>query len=154
MASTGHIFLGNHVINHTKGSAPTSAPGHGLDLYLRNLGPVAYGGRTLGTARGGCIPEFTYVGGPGPSLIAIHGQDFHPRSQTVMAHVDLARGMAHGGHILLGNLEIAQTNGTTLVIGSYPIWTRHVVELGPIIETHPEQRLRLWNLVSQGAHEQ
>jgi hypothetical protein len=56
MASTGHILLGSHAVNHTKGSAPTSALGHGPDLPLGNLGPAAYGGRTLKTAHGGYIP--------------------------------------------------------------------------------------------------
>ena len=69
---TGHILLGNHMVNHTKGSAPASAPCHGLDLHLRDLGPMAYGGRTLRTAYGGYILEFTYVGGPGPSLTTGH----------------------------------------------------------------------------------
>jgi hypothetical protein len=56
MASTGHILLGNHVVNHTKGSAPTFALCHGPNLPLKNLGPAAYGGRTLRTAHGGRIP--------------------------------------------------------------------------------------------------
>jgi hypothetical protein len=73
MASTGHILLGNHAVNHTKGSAPTSALGHGVDLHLKNLGPTAYGGHTLGTAHRGCILEFTYVWGLWPSLITGHG---------------------------------------------------------------------------------
>jgi len=71
--STGHILLGNHTVNHTKGPTPVSALGQGPDPHLGNLGPVAYGGRTLGTARGGCIPEFTYVGGLEPSLTTGHG---------------------------------------------------------------------------------
>jgi hypothetical protein len=33
-------------------------------------------GHTLETAHGGCILEFTYVGGLGPSLITSHGQAF------------------------------------------------------------------------------
>jgi hypothetical protein len=43
MASTGHILLGNHAVNHTKGPVPTSALGHGPYLHLGNLGPMAYG---------------------------------------------------------------------------------------------------------------
>jgi hypothetical protein len=66
MASTGHILLGNHAVNHTKGLMPVAVLGHGPDLYLGNLGPTAYGGRTLRTANEGCIPEFTYVRGPCP----------------------------------------------------------------------------------------
>ena len=80
MASTGHILLGNHVVNHTKGLTPASALGHGLDLHLWNLGPMTYGGRTLGTVYNGCVLEFTYIGGSGPSLITSHGRDFHPGS--------------------------------------------------------------------------
>jgi hypothetical protein len=47
MASTSHILLGNHAVNHTKGLAPASTLGCGLDLYLGNLGPATYGGRSL-----------------------------------------------------------------------------------------------------------
>jgi hypothetical protein len=68
------------MVNHTKGPAPASTLSHGLDLHLGNLGPAAYGGRTLETSHGGCILEFTYVGGLGPSLITGHGQAFHLES--------------------------------------------------------------------------
>jgi hypothetical protein len=37
MALTGHILLGNHTVNHTKGLALASAFGHGPDLHLKNL---------------------------------------------------------------------------------------------------------------------
>jgi hypothetical protein len=121
MALTGHILLENHAVNHTKGPVPTSTFGHKPDLHLRNLGPVAYGGRALRTIRGGCILEFTYVGGLGPSLITNHSRDFHPRNQTAVAHGDLARGMAHGGHAPTGNHEIARANGATPVTSSYPV---------------------------------
>ena len=106
MATIGHILQGNHAVNHTKGPAPASAPGHDPDLHLGNMGPAAYGGRTPRTTHGGYIPEFTYVGSPGPSLITGQGQDFHLGSQTAIAHGDLAQGMAYGGHICLGNHEI------------------------------------------------
>jgi hypothetical protein len=53
MATTDHILLGNHAANHTKGLAPMSGLGYGPDLHLRNLGPTAYGRRTLRTAREG-----------------------------------------------------------------------------------------------------
>jgi hypothetical protein len=53
MATTGHILLGNHAANHTKGLAPMFALGYGPDLHLRNLGLAAYGGRTLRTTHGG-----------------------------------------------------------------------------------------------------
>jgi hypothetical protein len=94
------------VVNHTKGPAPASTLGHGPDFHLENLGLAAYDGRTLRTAHGGCIPEFTYVGGLGPSLITGHGQAFHLASQTVVARGDLAWEMAHGGHIPVGNHKI------------------------------------------------
>ena len=51
MAMTGHILLGNHAVNHTKGPTLISTPGHGLDPHLRNLCSAAYGGRTLRTTR-------------------------------------------------------------------------------------------------------
>jgi len=121
MASTGHILLGNHVVNHTEGPAPASTLGHGPDLHLENLGPVAYGGCALGTAYGACILEFTYVGGPGPSLIIGHGQAFHTESQMVTAHGDLAQGMACGGHIPIGNHEITRPDGAMPVTSSYPV---------------------------------
>ena len=85
---TSHILLGNHMVNHTKGSVPMSTLGHGPDLHIGNLGHMAYGGCTLRTTHGGCILEFTYVGGPGPSLISSHGQAFHPESQMVVACSD------------------------------------------------------------------
>ena len=124
MGTTGHILLGNHVVNHTKGPMPASVLGHGPDLHIGNLGHMAYGGCTLRTTHGGYILEFTYVGGPGPSLITSHGRDFYPGSQTTVAHGYLARGMAHGGHILLGNREIARASGTTPVTNSYPVMAR------------------------------
>jgi hypothetical protein len=62
-----------------------------------------------------------------------------------VAHDDLTQGMAHGGHVLLGNHEIARTSETTPVTGSYLIQTRHVLELDPIVEMHPEQWLCLQN---------
>ena len=124
MDSIGHIFLENHVVNHTKGLTPTFALGHSLDLHLRNLGPATYGRRTLETTYGCCILESTYIGGPGPSLITSHGRDFYPGSQTTVAHGYLARGMAHGGHVLLGNREIARASGTTPVTNSYPVMAR------------------------------
>ena len=73
MAMTNHILLGNHAVNHTKGPTPMFALGHSPNLHLRNPSPTAYGRRTLGTAYGGCILEFTYIGGPGPFLTTSHG---------------------------------------------------------------------------------
>jgi hypothetical protein len=83
MALTGHILLGNHVVNHTKGSALMSALGHGLDLRLENLGPTDFGGRTLGAAHGGCIPEPTYAGGLGPLSHHWPRPRFPPRKPDV-----------------------------------------------------------------------
>jgi len=59
-----------------------------------------------------------------------------------MAHGELARGMTHGGHILLGNHEIAQTNGSTLVASYTPVQTPHMGELYPTIDPRPGQRRR------------
>jgi hypothetical protein len=52
MDSTSHILLGNHVVNHTKGTTPTSAYSRGPNLRYGDLGPVAHGGNNLGTALG------------------------------------------------------------------------------------------------------
>jgi hypothetical protein len=52
MASIDHILLWNHTVNHTKGPAPASALSHGLDLHLRNMGPMAYGRHNPRTALG------------------------------------------------------------------------------------------------------
>jgi hypothetical protein len=61
------------MVNHTKGPVLAPALGHGLDFHLGNLYPMAYCGRTLKTTHRGCILEFTYLGGPVPSLIINHG---------------------------------------------------------------------------------
>ena len=90
MASTSHILLGNHAVNHTKELTPVSALGHGPDPHLRNLGPVAYDGRTLETTCGGCILEYTYLEGLVPSLVATHGQVSRLRNQRTMAHDKLS----------------------------------------------------------------
>jgi hypothetical protein len=82
---------------------------------------MIHGRHTPGTAIGGCIPEFAYVGGLISSSITGQGQEFHPGSQRPMAHGELARGMACGGHILMGNRDITRTNGSTPITGSYPV---------------------------------
>jgi hypothetical protein len=102
---------------------------------------VTHGGHTLGTPHGGCIPKFTCIGGLVPSLIAGHGQDFHPRSLRPVAHGELAQGMARGGRILLGNHEIARSNRSTPIIGSYLDQTRCVGKQDPAVESCPGQRL-------------
>ena len=73
MAATGHILLGNHVVNHTKGLAPASAFSCDPNLRSRGLGPVIRGGHTPGTTLGGYIPKFAYVGGLIPSPITSKG---------------------------------------------------------------------------------
>ena len=78
---------------------------------------MIHGGHTLGIPHGGCIPEFTYVGKLVPSLITGHGQHFYPGSLWPVAHGELTQGMVRDGHILLGNHEIAQTNGSMHIIG-------------------------------------
>jgi hypothetical protein len=102
---------------------------------------MAYGGCILETVQWGCIPEFTYAGGLGPSLITGHGQNFHPGSLRSVAHGRLARGMARGGRNPLGNREIAQTKGSMPVIGYCPIQTRRVRKLDTMVEPRPGQRL-------------
>ena len=71
-----------------------------------------------------------------------------------IAHGDLARGMAHGGHILSGNHKIARAGRATPVTSSYLVQTRHMAKLDPTIESHPGQCLRHRIAMSQGAHEQ
>ena len=82
---------------------------------------MARGGHTLETAPSGSIPEFTYVGGPVPSLVTGHGQVFHLGGRKSMAHDELAQGMASTGHILLGNHKVVHTNRSTLITSFYPI---------------------------------
>jgi hypothetical protein len=103
---------------------------------------VTRGGHIPGTILGGCIPEFTYVGGLIPSPITGQGQNFHPGRQRPATHGKLTRGMARGGHILLGNHEIAHTNGSTPIVGSYPVQTYRVGKLDSTVEPCPGQRLR------------
>jgi hypothetical protein len=121
MAHGSHICYENYEFISIKRPTPVSALSRSLDLRPEDPDPVAHGEHTLETTLGGCIPEFTNVGGLIPSPITSQGQDFHPGSQRPMAHGELARGMARGGHILLGNHEIARTNGSTPVTSSYPV---------------------------------
>ena len=55
MASIGHILPGNHVVNHTEGPMPVSAPSHSLDLHLGSLDLMAYGRHTPRTTHWRCI---------------------------------------------------------------------------------------------------
>ena len=107
MPSTGHILLGNHAVNRTKGPTLASALSYDLGLHLRGLNPAGHGGHTLGTTLGGCILECTRVRAPMPSLITGHSRDFHLRGQTATAHGDLTQGTTCGGRFLLGDHEIA-----------------------------------------------
>jgi hypothetical protein len=54
-----------------------------------------------------------------------------------MAHGDLPRGMAHGGHILLGNHEIARTSGATPVTSSCLVQTLSRGKTGPYSRNTP-----------------
>jgi hypothetical protein len=78
MAHGGHICRENYRFIGANGPAPMSAYSHGPNLHHGDLGPVAHGGHTLGTAPGGSILEVTYIGGPVPSLVISHGQILHP----------------------------------------------------------------------------
>jgi len=138
MASTGHILLGNHVVNRIEGSTPTSALSCDPDLRPIGLDIAVHDGHTLGTTLGGCIPECTHVRGLVPSLITGHSRDFHLGSQTAMAHGDLTQGTACSDRILLGNHEIAQTNRSTPVVGFYPDQTRYKGKLDPMVESCSE----------------
>ena len=63
MAHGGHIRHENYEFIDIGGLAPTFAISHGLDLHIRDLDPVVYGGHSLRTALRGRILEFTYIGG-------------------------------------------------------------------------------------------
>jgi hypothetical protein len=102
---------------------------------------------------GGCNPEFTYIGGLGPSLITSHGQTLHLGSLRAMAHGDLARGMTHDGHILLENHEIARTGRATPDTSSCQVQTSCMEKLDPTIESCSGQRLCHRNATSQSTHE-
>jgi hypothetical protein len=141
MALTGHILLGNHTVNNTEGLALASAFSSGLDLRPGGLDPVIHDGQTLRTPDEGCIPESTHIGGLASFLTTGHDQDCHLGSQRSMAHGELARGGDRSACTLLGNHEIAQTDGSTLVTGSYPVQAHHMGKLEPMVEPHPGQRL-------------
>ena len=89
MAHSGHICHENLGSIGIEGLALMSALGHGLDIHPRNLDPMAYGRHTLRTTLRGCILEFTYIGGPTPSLITSYGLVFHLGNQRPMAHGEL-----------------------------------------------------------------
>jgi hypothetical protein len=86
MAHGGHIHHENYKFIGAEGSAPASAFSHGRDLRPRDLDPAFHGRHTLRIALSGSIPEFTYIGGPVPSLVTSHGQIFHPGIWRPMAH--------------------------------------------------------------------
>ena len=66
MASIGHILLGNHAVNHTKGLGPTSAFRRGPDLHPRDLDYAIHGGHTLETALGAASQSPPTQGGQYP----------------------------------------------------------------------------------------
>ena len=72
-AHGGRIHHGNPEFIDVEGSAPIFVFNHSQVLHPRELDPMAYDKHTLGTALNGCIPEFTYIGGPVPSLIIDRG---------------------------------------------------------------------------------
>ena len=82
---------------------------------------MVYGRHTLRTTLGGSILEFTYIGGPAPSLATNHGQFFNQGSQMLVAQGKLAQGMASTSHILLGNRKVIRANGSTPITSFYPI---------------------------------
>jgi len=130
------------MVDLTKGPAPTSTFSRGPNFHPRGLYHVAHGGHTLKTALEGCILEFTYITGPAHSLVTDHGRDFYPGNQRPMAHGELTRGKAYGGHILLGNHEITRTNGSMPITSFYPVQTRRARKLDHTVEPCPGQRLR------------
>lgn len=76
-----------------------------------------------------------------PSLITGQGQNFRLGSHMAMAHGDHTQGMACDGLFLLGDHEIARTNGSMSVIGSITDQTRCVGKLDPVIELSPRECL-------------
>ena len=154
MACGGHIRHENYGFIGIEGPAPASAFGHGLDLHSRGLDPVAYGRHSLRTTLSGYISKFTYIGELVPSLIADHGQAFHPGSQRPMAQGDFTQGMASTGHIFLGNHETIHTNGSTPITSSYPVQADRVGSLGQVMEACPDRHLcHQRNATCQGIHE-
>ena len=91
MAHGGHIHSENYEFTSIKGPTPMSSYGHGPNLRHGDLGYVSRHRHTLRTAPGGCILEFTYMGGPTPSLATDRSQDFHPESQRHVAQRALPR---------------------------------------------------------------
>jgi hypothetical protein len=89
MAHDDHIYHENYEFISAGGPAPESAFRRAPDLHFGDLDHVVYGGRTLRTALGGSILEFTYTGGPVPSFTIGHDQVFHPRRQRPMAQGEL-----------------------------------------------------------------
>jgi hypothetical protein len=73
MAHGGHICHENYEFTSVGGLAPMSVFSRNLDLCYRDLDLVVYSGRTLKTTHSGSITEYTYVGGPIPTLITNHG---------------------------------------------------------------------------------
>jgi hypothetical protein len=73
MAHNGHIHHENYRFIGANGPALTSTISHNPDLHLGNLGRMAHSGHTPGTTLGGYIPEYTYLEGPVPSLVASRG---------------------------------------------------------------------------------
>jgi hypothetical protein len=117
MAHDGHIRHENYEFTDIKGLAPTSS--YILDLRFRDLDPMVYGRHTLKTALSGNILEFTYIGGPVPSVAMSHSQIFHPGSQMPKAQGELTQGMASTGHILLGNCKVIHANGSMPITSFY-----------------------------------
>ena len=70
-----------------------------------------------------------------------------------MAHGDLTQGMARGGHILLGNHEIVQTDGAMPVFRSYHVQTHRAAKLDPMMKSRPRRHHYQQNAMNQGAHE-
>jgi hypothetical protein len=80
---------------------------------------MVYGRHTLKTTLSGNILEFTYIGGPVPSVAMSHSQIFHPGSQMPKAQGELTQGMASTGHILLGNCKVIHANGSMPITSFY-----------------------------------
>jgi hypothetical protein len=130
MARGGHIHRENYGFIGANKPTPTSAISHSPDLHPGNLSSVACGRQTPETTLGGCIPEFTYLEGPVPSLVASRGLVSRPRNQRTTTHDELARGMASTSHILLGNHAVNHSKGPVPVSAlGHGV---HLGDLGPM----------------------
>ena len=86
MVHGGHIRRENYEFVGVKGPAPSSAYSRGSDLHPGDLDLAVHDRHTIRTTLGGCIPKFTHLEGPAPSLITGCGQVSRLGNQRSTAH--------------------------------------------------------------------